>query len=158
MNFIRQFRRELASKLADPIDEDDANSPSHYQMISRGNLESFGKFVPQYSLEGMMAELSSDRAVDNVYNEFVSDILKKDIYLLDMVKRDVYVTGQDLDILFKERDSIVLLYVPGHYELVGIRGKDNNVKTLFTHDHPFIRSIQKRMMNIISLGSGESSE
>ena len=156
INFIRQLRQELASKLGDPVDENDPNSPSHYQLISRGEMESFGQIVPQYSLESMKRELSSDNAVDNAYNEFISDILNKDIYLLDVVRKDVYITGKDLDILYKERDSIVLLYVPGHYELVGIRNNKGEIKTLFSHDHPFIRSIQRRMTEVISLRSGSS--
>jgi hypothetical protein len=153
LKFIRQLRLELASKLGDPVDEDDSESPSHYQIISRGEMESFGEIVPQYSLNSMKAELASDRPVDNAYNEFISDILNKDIYILDVMKKDIYVTGKDLDILYKGRESIVLLYIPGHYELVGIRNNNNDIKTLFSPDHPFIQSIQTRMMELISMGS-----
>jgi len=96
ISFVRQLRLELASKLGDSIDENDPDSVSHYQIISRGGMESFGQIVPQYSLDSMKKELASDRAVDNAYNEFISDILKKDIYLLDVMRRDVYVTGEDL--------------------------------------------------------------
>ncbi len=153
IQFIRQLRLELASKLEDHVDEDDPESPSHYQIISRGGMESFGKIVPQYSLDSMKAELASNKPVDNAYNEFISDILNKDIYILDVMRRDVYITGKDLDILYKGRESIVLLYIPGHYELVGIRNNNGDLKTLFDPDHPFIRSIQSRMMELISLGS-----
>ena len=116
-------------------------------------MESFGEIVPQYSLNSMKDELASDRPVDNAYNEFISNILNKDIYILDVMKKDIYVTGKDLDILYKGRESIVLLYIPGHYELVGIRNNNNDIKTLFDSDHPFIQSIQTRMMELISMGS-----
>lgn len=152
--FIKELRLELSTKLGDIIDETDPDSPSYYQVISRGGIESFGQYVPQYTLDAMKAELASSKAVDNAYNEFISDVLNKDIYLLDMVSRDVYVTGDDLDILYKERPSIVLLYLPGHYELVGIRNNNGDIKTLFSPDHPFIQSIQRRLMEKISLGSG----
>ena len=67
-----------------------------------------------------MKELDSDRPVDNAYNEFISDQLNKDIYILDAVTQDVYMTGSDDNVLYKDRPSIVLMYLPGHYELVGL--------------------------------------
>ena len=63
---------------------------------------------------------------------------------MDGNKRDVYMVGNEDEILYKDRDSIVLLYLPGHYELVGIE-EDGIIQTLFEHDHSFIRTIRARM-------------
>lgn len=145
IKMVSEFRMELSSKLSDKIYPRDPSSLTYYQKISRGQLEDFSKEVPQYSIDNMKKELSSTSSVDNVYNEFISDVLNKDIYILDLLTEDVYVTGGDLDILYKGRPSIVLLYIPGHYELVGLRDRDNNLNTLFGADHPFIQNIIERL-------------
>lgn len=146
--FIKKLRKDLSLKLKSRVDPTNPNNQLiYYDTLSRGDLAEFAKSVPVYSLENMVKELDSDHAVDNVYNEFISDQLNKDIYILDMVKKDVYITGQDNDILYKDRKSIVILYLPGHYELVGL-DENGIVKTLFDPNHPFIRYIQDRMESI----------
>lgn len=150
IDFIKNLRKELADRLGDKADPNDPKSPSYYETISRGGLPNFGKEISHYSLGSMQQELSSSKPVDNVYNEFISDVLNKDIYILDMTSKDVYMTGDDLDILYKNRNSIVILYLPGHYELVGLKNSKGEISTLFTHDHPFIQTIQNRMMEKIS--------
>ena len=144
-----EFRKELSRKLSDNVDSNDSSSPTFYQTISRGQLEDFSSHVPSYSINNMKKELASSNSVDNVYNEFVSDVLNKDIYILDVVAKDVYITGKDIDILYKGRPSIVLLYIPGHYELVGIRDKNDNLNTLFDPTNPFIQAILRRMKDKI---------
>lgn len=155
--FVAAMRNDLATRLGEPV----TNLPNltHYDLLSRGQLCEFAKAVPRYSLENMQRELRSHSAVDNVYNEFISNQLNKDIYLLDAKKRDVLVTGDDDDILYKNRESIVVLYHPGHYELVGIvdpayanislpPGCRDHIATLFSPQHSFIRAIRQRMREI----------
>lgn len=146
-DFIKKLRKDLSIKLGTRTDPSNPRSPTHYEVLSRGQLQEFSKSVPVYTLENMQKELDSNRSVDNVYNEFISDQLDKDIYILDMVKRDVYITGYDDEILYKNRPSIVLLYLPGHYELVGL-DNDGVVKTLFNPDHDLIRTIRARMREL----------
>lgn len=142
--FIKNMRKSLAGKLGSYIDP--YNKVSYYETLSRGKLKEFSLSVPEYSLENMQKELSSSVAVDNVYNEFISNEIDKDIYILDNITKDVYITGRDEDILYKERKSIVLLYSPGHYELVGIQSEGNKgIKTLFNPKHDFIKAIKARI-------------
>ena len=141
---IQQLRKDLAVKLGTRINPSDPMSPIYYEVLSKGNLPEFGKSIPSYTLINMQRELDSNRSVNNVYNEFISNQLGKDIYILDMVKKDVYMTGSDDELLYKGRPSIVILYLPGHYELVGV-DVDGVVKTLFPPDHPLIKAIQRRM-------------
>ncbi len=145
--FIQSLRKDLSKKLGSRINPTKPDSPIWYEILSRGQLPEFSKSVPSYSLENMKKELDSTRPVDNVYNEFISDQLDRDIYILDMNKRDVYITGHDDEILYKHRPSLVLLYLPGHYELIGL---DNRgiVKTLFDPDHDLIRAIRTRMREV----------
>ena len=144
---IQSLRRDLAIKLGQPIDANNPKGTTYYDLLSRGQLKEFAKEVPQYSLENMKRELASSAPVDNSYNEFVSNQLNKDIYLLDGEKQDVMITGNDDEILFKNRESIVILYIPGHYELVGLQTSDG-IKTHFKPTHDFIRAIRFRIQEI----------
>lgn len=145
--FIKQLRKDLSVKLQSKINPSNPRSPIYYDTLSRGKLRKFSKSVPSYSLENMVKELDSNDPVDNAYNEFVSNQLDKDIYILDLDKKDVYITGSDDEILYKDRQSIVILYLPGHYELVGL-DENGIVKTLFNPDHDFISTIRDRINKI----------
>ena len=151
-SFIKDLRHDLSLKLGQKINPNDNNSLIYYDLLSRGTLKEFSKEVPNYTLESMQSELNSNRWVDNVYNEFISNILDKDIYILDIINQDVYVTGDDFDILYKGRNSIVILEMPGHYELVGLQTQNGN-KSYFKPDHDFILSIKNRLREKISQGS-----
>lgn len=140
--FIKGLRKSLSIKLGTRVDP--STEEIHYDTLSRGQLKDFSLDVPEYTLINMQRELDSNRSVDNVYNEFISNELNKDIYILDFVNQDVYVTGNDADILYKGRKSIILLYLPGHYELVGIH-TSKGIKTLFKPDHEFIKAIRERL-------------
>lgn len=143
---VRNLRNSLSVRLGEPIDPLNPNGPTFYDQLSRGKLYEFGKSIPEYSFEEMRKRLRSSSAVGNEYNEFVSDQLDKDIYILDYEKQDVYITGDDDDLLYKDRSSIVLLYMPGHYELVGIQDKNGKIQTYFSPTHPFIQFLKNRMI------------
>lgn len=150
--FIENFRKDLARRLARPIDPEDSSSPIYYDVLSRGNLKEFSREVPKYSLKNMQKHLVTNRYVDNVYVEFMSEVLNKDIYLLDYEAKDVYIFGNDMDLLYKNRDSIVLIVRHNieHYELVGIRDDDGKIVTLFDSNHSFILSIRKRYQSKVN--------
>ena len=138
--FVRDLRHDLAIHLGQHRSDD----KTWYQSLSRGALSSFAEVVPEYSLEAMQNELRYGGAVDNVYNEYVSDILDKDLHLVDALIGDVYVTGDDDDILYKNRPSIVILVWPGHYELLGVHEPTRRAVTLFEPTHPFIELLHQR--------------
>jgi hypothetical protein len=143
--FVRDLRKELAKTLGAKINPEDENSPTYYSQLANGELENISRELPEYSLENMQKELSDmTNPISNIYNEFISDQLNLDIYILDANKKDVYMTGTDDKLLYKGRKSVVLLYLPGHYELIGI-SKDNKIETYFSPDSPFILRIRERM-------------
>lgn len=121
--------------------------PQYYSVLSRGTLLEYSESVPGFTLEQMVKILNSKEHVDNRFNEFVSNVLNKDIYILNYSTKDVYITGNDDDILYKNRESIVIIWINGnHYDLIGILN-DSTLLTLFKPDHPFILSIKSRMNN-----------
>ena len=142
---VRNLRNSLSIRLGEPVNPLNPTGPTFYDQLSRGKLYEFGKNVPEYSFEEMRKRLRSSKAVGNEYNEFVSDQLNKDIYILDSEKEDIYITGNDDDLLYKDRSSIVLLYLPGHYELIGIQDKNGKMQTYFSPTHPFIQFLNSRM-------------
>jgi hypothetical protein len=142
---VRNLRYGLSKRLGEPVDPLDPDGPSFYETLSRGELPNFGKEIPAYSFQEMQSRLRNSEAVGNEYNEFVSDQLKKDIYILDGDAKDVYITGNDDELLYKNRDSIVVLYRPGHYETVGIQSGSSSIQTYFSPSHPFIQFLSARM-------------
>ena len=156
-DFVIGLRKELAYTLGNKVDPNDDKSPTHYDTISRGNLADFvktgtGQQIEKYSLKNMQKELSSGSAVDGIYIEFISNIFKHDIYLLDLNERDVYIIGNDLDILYKNRNSIVLVYTGNHYDVAGIETSNGKIITHFSHNNPFIKAIMKRIKEKINYG------
>ena len=143
---VRNFRWELAAKLASPSDPSDPESKLVYDTLSGGNLREFANFEPQYSLENMIHELRSGGPVDYVYQELISNEIDKDIYILNLREQDV-INLSNNDIFYKNRKAIVLLYMPGHYELVGIQDEDNVIRTLFSSDDDYILHLRSRLQN-----------
>ena len=149
-NFIRRLREDLSKMLGARIDPQDSNSKTHYEILANGTLPEIAKEMTEYSLENMQKELDSSNSISNIYNEFISDQLDIDIYILDGEKKDVYMTGTDDNLLYKKRKSVVILYIPGkvgsgHYELVGLMHPDNYVETYFEHNDDIIKKIRSRM-------------
>lgn len=148
-DFIRKLRKDLSIKLGQPVNPSDPNSPIYYDVLSRGQLSELSKTLPEYSLLYMQKELDSNTPIDSIYHEFVSDILNKDIYILDGESRDVY--QLDRELYYKGRPSIVLYYANNHYDLIGLNTKvgensnDNGIKTFFNPNSDFIRILYSRL-------------
>jgi hypothetical protein len=143
-DFISNLRKDLAENLSKKKPN---TNKTWYEYLSRGKLKDLGKELPVCNLENMKSMLNSNKPVDNLFHEYVSEFLGIDIYILDLSKKDVYKTGEDSDILHKNRRSVVVGYSPGHYSTVGVK-YDNTTRTSFDFDHPFIVSIKKRLNNM----------
>ena len=160
IHMAKKLRHDLANRLEEV---DPETGLIVYDTLSRGKLKEFGEFVPCYSLTNLKALLRSNNSVDYVFNELVSNEFDIDIYIINYAKKEVNLVDHEADILYKNRDSVVLLFLPGseHYELVGlsldteedIEKRDHEkvssqAKTLFDHDHDFIKVIRNRMKNM----------
>lgn len=145
---VTMLRSELSRRLAEKI-SDDPDAPIHYDILSGGNMRTFSEAVPEFSLQNMQNELASRSFIGFGYLEFIGNALDKDIYILEGQRKDIYVTDE-LSLTIKgNRKSIVLYYINGHYELVGIRRDDNTFDTHFSPDHSFIQSLYSRVQELI---------
>lgn len=138
---VLEFRLYLARNLELKVDDGIV-----YDKLSRGNLKDFGKAVPNFTLKNMQDELCGNNFVDNKYNELISNTLNVDIYLIDSKSQDIYLVGDDADILYFNRPSIVILYSEDalHYDLIGYT--DENIEyTIFPASHRFIKTLRRRI-------------
>jgi len=146
---ISHLRKELSQKLSSPI-SDEPNSPSYYDTLNFGNTSSFSEAVPEFSLQYMQSQLQSNFPIGYGYMEYIGNILNKDIYILEAIRRDIYITDE-LPLTIKgTRSSIILYYLNGHYELVGLQNTDGSFATHFSPDHSLIRFLYNRVQEIIS--------
>src|SRR3990167_8382599 len=137
---ISSFRKELSEKLASKIP---GESKTYYESLNNGNTKNFSKDIPEFELNAMQKELASNHSLGYGYIEFIANIINKDIYILDGNRGDVYVSDE---LTVKgDRNSIVIYYLDGHYELVGIKNKDSFV-VHFTPNHSFIKFLQSRIL------------
>lgn len=135
---VRSLRKQIADKLSQPIDPLDQSSPIYYDILSYGKLREEAEVINEYSLSNMQKILDSDSFVGYGYLELISDLLNKDIYILDNQKQNVYITTEDY--LHKGRNSIVLLYIDdNHFELVGLLQNDGSIISYFDPNNPFIK-------------------
>jgi len=141
-DFIRNLRRQLSERLA----EKNPKGERYYDLLGKGEVAKLGKELDEYTLKSLQALLDSDRHVGYEFLQFISDILTKDIYVLNEPTRDVYVTGDtdESSTLYMGRPSIVILSLGNHFELVGIT-EPEGIRTLFSPNHPFISAIRDRL-------------
>jgi hypothetical protein len=143
VNLARTFRNSLA----DLIEEmDPFTGKTYYSGLNMGKLEEISGGIKEYSMEALQKELRSSDAVDNIYQELISNALNKDIYIIDGPKQDIYNVGSAYPMYYKGRNSIVIYYIPGHFEVVGIKHSDGTVDTLFTPEHPLIQACRERLL------------
>lgn len=142
------LRTELSKKLESKTNPEDDESPIYYDVLNKGNMREFSKSVPEFSLESMMSSLDSSSSLGYGYMEFIGDALEKDIYILEASRRDIYITDE-LPLTIKgNRDSLVLYYSSGHYELVGIKEETGKIITHFSCNHRFIKFLHARVTSI----------
>jgi len=144
--FIRNLRTDLAKRLAEPINPLNPSGTRYYDTLGRGEVAKLAKEDPNYSLGRLQSLLDSSDQVGYEFLEHISTVLNKDIYVLSLLTRDVYFTGDtdETSTLYRGRPSIVLLSMGNHFELVGVRDPQD-IRTLFKPDHQFILSIRDRL-------------
>nr|QBK89576.1 MAG: OTU-like cysteine protease [Pithovirus LCPAC001] len=149
--FTKTFRNDLSYILDKP--RPGYKGKNYYNTLSRGQLSSLSTVkLPvdihvHTSLSDMKKDLLSGNSVNYIYHELVSDVLDLDIYILNLNSKDVYIVDSDFELYYKNRNSIVLLYIPGHFEVVAIK-YNRELITYFDPEDPFIQSIQARMITM----------
>ena len=148
---VQELRKNLSLILALPINPLNRNQGTVYQHLARGKLEEISKALPEYSLRSMQARLESASPIGLEFLELISDVLSKDIIILDSTTKDVYFPEKDDGILYKNRDTVVILYNRpvnqdgiGHYESIGLR-VGGSLQTHFSSEHSFIKFLKERL-------------
>lgn len=135
----REFRDHLGEVLGEKID-----GKLCYDQLSRGELRSFAKVVPNASLEEMKQSLKSNEWGDMRFIELVSNLMDLNVIILDYGKKDIYHTG-DYELLIKPRDTIIIMVTDNiHFDTVGIKFS-TGVRTLFSHNEPVIQMMLSKM-------------
>ena len=124
---VYNLRKELSDKLSQPVNG--KSGPTYYEKLNNSNTLKFSKYVPEFSLKHMQAELNSNHHIGYGYLEYIANQINKDIFILD-ANHKLYPSDE---ITVKGRNAIVLYYQDNHYELIGVNGM-----THFKPNHPFI--------------------
>ncbi len=147
--FIRKLRRDMADKLAETVNHE--NTMTYYETLGNGAIRDLGERHPRFSLESLQKILRSNQPIGATFFEYVSNTFNKDLYFLSRGSKDVYmIENLDEYLLYKGRDSIVLLHQGNHIDLIGLNHPQSGIKTLFSSDHPFIQAIQRRLREKIA--------
>lgn len=146
-NLKQQRAIELRHNLSLVLQDIDEDGISVYQKMYDGELSNFG--IEEYSMINLIKILNSNSWVDLIFSELVSDLFNIDIYVIDFDNDKIYFQYNKLKILYKGRNSIVILYHSGHYELLGCHSiEDNIIYTLFSYDHPLIIYLYNKLLNM----------
>jgi hypothetical protein len=143
---VDEYRAHLAERLEQPYDPTDATSPAVYDCLARGKMKEFADLIKEYQLDVMRSELSDpDFFLDVKYLELLANELSKDIYVLNGLTEDVHVFDHaDTEMYYKGRPVVVVLFLPEHFELVGIHKPNGDVVTHFAPDSPFVDALRRR--------------
>jgi hypothetical protein len=139
LQIIQNLRQELALKLSQPANN---KGQRYYDLLHHGHTAEFASHVPEYTLEHMMNQLNSNHQIGYGYIEYIADQLNKDIYILNGLTHDIYVSDE-AKLSIKGRNSIVLYYIGHHYELVGLKQGDDLI-THFLPSHNFILFLKSK--------------
>ncbi len=144
--YVKLFRDVLANTLT----ELHSSNLTYYDYLGRGayKIMSHGDMdivVNDCSLETMQRTLRSNDSISYLYYELICEYLNIDIYLINIKDKELIITG-DEDLLWKNRNSVILSYYPGHYELLGyINNNDpSKIQVLFEPTHPLILALKIR--------------
>lgn len=148
-NILKQdYAIKLRFYLSLLIQEVDSNKKTNYEKMYGGNLSKLGFEFEEKSMKGLIKELNSNSHVDLIYQELLSDLFNIDIYVIDFYQNRIYY--QDNEFLYKNRNSIIILYKNKHYELLGCYSpEDNNIYTVFCNNHELIIYLYKQTMQNI---------
>jgi hypothetical protein len=143
---VTMMRNELALKLSEPINE----TQNVYDILNNGNTALFSKAVPEFRMLYMQEQLNSQVPIGYGYMDLIGNCLNKDIYILEALRNDIYVTDELPYTIKGTRPSIILYYVNGHYELVGVQNADGTFTTHFDPEHSLIRFLYLRVQEYVT--------
>jgi len=149
---VETWRGQLAERLDEHIDPSNALSPSVYDCLARGKMHEFCEIIKEFHIDVMRSELCDPNFfLDDKYLELIANELSHDIYILNGLTRDVHVFDHsDVDMYYKHRPTVVILFLPSHFELVGLQTPDGDVMTNFSPDSGFVQALRARYLKLLN--------
>ena|SRR5579871_2491735 len=141
---VNRLRLRLADRLGSPSDPLFPDGPTIYDTLGNGEIKKMAKDNKEYTIDSLIKQLRSGGFIGYEFLEFFANEYSKDIYVLDDKKKDIYMLGHDTN-LFKDRDSVVILFTGGnHFELIGVID-NGKIVTHFTTNNEFIQLLRQRI-------------
>jgi hypothetical protein len=142
---VNAVRADLSTKLNTKAP---GKEKTYYEELYDGHIHEFADHVPEFTLRNMQQLLKPGNAIGYGYLGYLSDVFNIDLYVLDGTTNDIYISDELPFYSKGNRDSVVLRYVAGHYELVGLL-KGDEIISYFSSDHLFIKFLYRRVYNIL---------
>lgn len=122
ISLVKDVRYHLSEILN--IKSPEIKNKTIYQILSRGELETISKDIPETKVEYMKAYLNSKNFLNIQYVELISEIFDINIVFISDKDKGVYQTG-DNELLFKKNRDIVFVYYiqEKHFETIRIKNK-----------------------------------
>jgi hypothetical protein len=154
MQVIPHFTNHIIDKYPDTIENISANNLNEYITILRENvhedeiLNILNKHIDKYfnifkdTLKDCKAWVGQEVGSVDAF-EYVSNKFNIDIYLIRDSTRKPYKSGTDCSTRFKNRKSILILWVGNsHYEVIGrLESNKKTVTRIFNSTDPLIKKI-----------------
>jgi len=150
LSIVKQFRDEVATRLTSVQEGTDKTV---YETLYGGSLaQQAAESVSDYSLKNMQETLRTNSFIGHAYLQLISDSIDKDIYILDLKNKDIYISHELLFSCRGNRPSIIILYddVGQHYDLIGIKDVKGIIWTLLSPRHSFVMFLFGRIKELIN--------
>lgn len=137
--FVDKMKKDFSENLT--MKRPGYGNKTWYDTLSRGKLEELSKEFRILEVENLKKLLLIRFPLDNIFNEYISEVLGLDIYILDGDNKRVYIFGDENDLYYKGRKSIVLMYHNSHYSTVGVK-RNGVTQSYFDPQDDFILEIK----------------
>ena len=91
--FVDNMKKEFSENLSNP--RPGYGRKTWYQTLSREKLEELSNEFPLLEEENLKKLLLVRIPLDNIFNEYISEVLGLDIYILDGDNKRVYIFGEE---------------------------------------------------------------
>lgn len=143
-DIVKALRRDLALRLSALVDPEDPHSPTVYESLGNGHLAEMGTTNKEFDLDTLAKHIDSNSWCGEELQELISNETDKNIFYIDINIEDVYCSS-NIDTLYKDRPSVVLIFDGNHYDTCAYRDRENNYITHFKFDHPLIQFLYRRL-------------
>ena len=147
-DMVKNLRDNLSTKLSTsgtPYTFSNGKQSTYYEELSGGRYKKLSKNIKKLSLENMMAELKSNAYIDDIYIEYISNVLNHDIYIFDYNIMDIKIIGIKYEYLYKGRKSVCIIKKDRYYKLLGLADNTGTIRTNYESEDEFVKMLNDRI-------------